>query len=624
MDKATELRYYLKQNPELLKKVQESIPETETVEEETLTFNGVQESWGGYVKICKVPSMPGEEETEKKIVKKPITNFVIEPVQLIVSDDSTELKAFIKYNFQKIPITLTANNFASPRDFKNAIGAILGPSAGWFDGKQSELTGIQRIIDSKEVKRIRGAKSSGFNYVGKNLVYVTSKGSIDSSCKAIDSIALLESSKAIDNQDIIKENPATVEDLKALKSMLFAFNDLGITTLFIGYICALFLKERMWQELGEKFPHMAVIGASGSGKSQTYESIGAPILNMSKDQQQAAKQATPFTTLKNGASTNTAPFVINEYKSNKLPQYRIDEIDNLLNNSYDRYQGERGQANQTIRIYNYCAPIIIIGESFNADTSAVERIIRIYLNREESAKYTESFFKLKSMDKRLKKLGKSLLLEALKLPKETLENWNKGNMDILNNTSIHTSRGRDNLSKVFAGLDLLRHVYFLAGLEFDDVMALKCQAFERYQADTLEGNATSKSAVGEILEAIDQLAYKQLIIKDRHFTVLDRSNELALDIKSIYEVLEKEYVSRKNTLSLSQAEFTRLLVKESFFNTYKPVKLVPPGTIENTKKPRKSYVLNIQSLRETGLELNSLVTENPIEEYEQDDIANLF
>lgn len=178
MDKSTELRYYLKQNPELLEKVQESIPETETFEEKPLTFNGVQESWGGYVKICKAPLIPGEDEGQKKIIKKPITNFIIEPDQLVVSEDGTELKAFIKYNFRKIPITLTANNFASPRDFKNAIGTILGPSAGWFDGKQSELTGIQRIIDSKNVKRVKGVKSSGFHFIDKKWVYVTGNGGV--------------------------------------------------------------------------------------------------------------------------------------------------------------------------------------------------------------------------------------------------------------------------------------------------------------------------------------------------------------------------------------------------------------------------------------------------------------
>ncbi len=156
-------------------KNQKPIIESEVAKEEPLIFNGVQESWGGYVRICKTN---GEDEGQKKVLKKPITNFVIEPVQLVVSEDGTELKAFIKYNFRKIPITLTANNFASPRDFKSAIGAILGPSSGWFDGKQNELTGIQRIIDNKEVNRVKGVKASGFHFIDNRWVYVTGKGGI--------------------------------------------------------------------------------------------------------------------------------------------------------------------------------------------------------------------------------------------------------------------------------------------------------------------------------------------------------------------------------------------------------------------------------------------------------------
>ncbi len=427
--------------------------------------------------------------------------------------------------------------------------------------------------------------------------------------KKVESVALLELCKGLDNSSIIEELPASVEDLKKLSALIFSFNDPGVTSLFIGYICALFLKERLWKELGCKFPHMALIGASGSGKSQTMESIGIPILNMTLDQQLAAKQATPFTTLKLASSSNTVPFIINEYKQHKLPQYRIDEIDNLLNNCYDRYRGDRGQANQTIRTYQYSSPVILIGEAFNADTSAVERIIRIYLNRDESMKYTESFLKLKGLTFGLRRLGKRLLIESMGLNTQIIQQWHDSGMKLLEKTSIKTSRGTENIVKILCGLDLLQLVYKKSSLNFSDekVKYLKSQAIERYQADTLEGNTSSKSAVGEILEAIDQLAYKQAIFNERHYKILDRSGELALDIKSIYEVLERETVSRKNILPLSQAEFTRLLRKESFFSSYKTVVLVPPGSIEDVKKPRGSFVLSIHGLRESGIDLGAIL-----------------
>ncbi|MDQ2086483.1 hypothetical protein RBH29_08590 [Herbivorax sp. ANBcel31] len=173
MDKTAEIINLLKEEPEKQKKLEKATPEREP--EEKFSPNGVQESWGGYVKVRKAPTMPGEEDTGK-IIKKPITEFLIEPQKLIVSDEKTELQANIKHGFQKIPIVLTSSDFASPRDFKNAIGKVLGPAAGWFDGKQSELTGIQRIVNAKEIKRLKGVKLSGLHYINKKWLIITSKG----------------------------------------------------------------------------------------------------------------------------------------------------------------------------------------------------------------------------------------------------------------------------------------------------------------------------------------------------------------------------------------------------------------------------------------------------------------
>ncbi|MDQ2086484.1 hypothetical protein RBH29_08595 [Herbivorax sp. ANBcel31] len=426
--------------------------------------------------------------------------------------------------------------------------------------------------------------------------------------KRVNDVALLESYKGLENPDILEEKPANKEDLKALSLLLFKFNAPGVAALFIGFMCALFLKERFWVELGFKFPHLVILGMSGSGKTETMNSIGIPIINMSIDQQLAAKQATAFTTLKLVSSSNLTPLIITEWKEETLSMHIRQDGKNLVNNGYDRNRGVRGQINQTVKSYQYTAPIIIIGESFEADRSAIERIIRIYLNKEDSIEQSESFLKLKSMNKTLKKLGKSILLEALSIEKETLKKWHDKNISLVEKTSIQTSRGKENICKVLCGLDILQLVYNNAGLTFKDdkLTAIKHYAIERYQDDTLEGNSNSKSAVVEVLEEIDQLAYRQSIVEERHYKILERSNELALDVKSIYEILEKEVAMRRNKLPLSQAEFTRLLKRESFFGSYKTVSLIPPGVIDGTKKPRRTYVLNMCDIEERGIILNCL------------------
>lgn len=544
------------------------------------------------------------EDGDVKESEITIAPFIIEPEELIICDDFIEQKATVHYNGKKYSTTFTARDFLTVKDFKNAIAKKIHPSI-WFDGNQKELTEIQKIITRKKVKEIIGVKCSGFHKLNGEWYYVTSRGALKSDGDICDNVTLLSNCSEIENPNIVNNEDLSEIEMRTLAESLFKFNSLGITASYIGYTLAIFLKERLWTEHNMKFPNMSIIGASGAGKSQTMESIGMTILNMDSNRQQAANQCTKFVGLKSVSSSNTAPFVINEYKPHKMAQWVVDEIDNLMNNTYDRYESKRGKSDQTTETYSLNAPIILLGEAYNPDQSAIERIIRIYLSKDESMKSYEKFKTLKNLKPLLNKLGKSLLLKVLRLSNEQIEAWIKNNSNLVETTDIKVTRGKENLIITLLGIDLLNET--LDKCLSSHIEKLKMAVLDRYKDDTLEGNSSSKSAIGEMLEIFNQLIAEDKLVCGVHFKQIERDNEIALDVKTIFGIAMEVANIRRQNLPLNEAEFTRMLRKEPFYKSYKDVKLKSlTYSIYSESKNRKCFILDLSELLKLKLEISNI------------------
>lgn len=602
---------FLKNNPDELGKIKEHAKEDESglknkkndkkkkESESKQSFEPkFYETSTGYKKKSLIKNADGEA----KEIEITVAPFIIEPTELISCEDFTELNSKITYDGREYATTFTSRDFLSPKEFKSAITKRISPSV-WFDGNQKELTNIQKILSKKKVKETKGVKCSGFHEYNREWHYVTSNGALKANNSIYDGITLLSNYKEIENPNIISKEILTEVEVRTIAESLFKFNDLGITTSFIGYISAIFLKERLWKEFNSKFPNMAIIGSSGAGKSQTIESIGMQILNMESNKQQAANQCTKFTGLKNSASSNTAPFIINEYKPHKMPQWIINDIDNLVNNTYDRYETKKGKADLSTETFSCNAPIIILGEAYTADQSAVERIIRLYMSKDESLKKFDKFKLLKGYNLLLNKLGKTLLMNALRVSKEQISKWIECNLILVDTTNIEVTRGKENVAIVLLGLDLLNQS--LNNSLESAIQKLKMAVINRYKADTLEGNSNSKTAIGEILELFNQLVIEGKIVEGMHFKRLERNGEIALDVKTIYGIALEVATSRRQTLPLSDSEFTRMLKKEPFYSDYKPVKLKKVNG-ESIMEGRKCYILNLSKLLEINLEICSI------------------
>lgn len=576
--------------------------------------NEILESPQGYFKVAT-----DENGKEQKIQ---ISSFTIQPESLIKTGKESELHGYLNYEGATIPISIDCKVLCDIKLFKSTFKSITG--IGWFEGGNNELALIEKLIESKDIKNIVGVPCSGLHKLNGEWVYVTSDGAIDKSGNVLDDVSVLRNNKGIDNPNIIHAEEITPDDLKLLSELIFSFNSPGITACIIGYTAALFIKERLFQTYQRKFPHLKIIGASGSGKSVTVENIIMPILNLIADQdQQSAKQATPFVNLKNSSSTNTAPYIINEYKPNKLPEHIKRDIDCTVNQTYDRLIGSRGRQDQTVKEYHQTSSIILVGEAYDSDTSATERFIGLMFSKADSLKHQEAFHKLTELSDVLHKLGKSLLLYGLNVSDEDISSFMESNLSAVKKYPIQSTRPIENITMVFTGIDMIFNLYKEAGLSLEELSgiskdSIKEAAFNTFYEDTLNSQEISKSAVVEIIEAFDELAQSGNIFQSINYSILRNANHLALNIKSIYGIYEADRKRRGLDTILSQTEFTKQLRKEAFFLDYKPVRLV-----DDTKtKLVKCYILDIDILKTNTTEIENLIDgfEKP-EKYYDDYLA---
>ncbi len=113
----------------------------------------------------------------------------------------------------------------------------------------------------------------------------------------------------------------------------------------LAWVAGCFAKE-MLRSAGIKYPHLYLIGEAGSGKSTTMERIVQPLCGISRVV--AAPQITAFTLMKEAASSNLYPQMLDEYKPSKIDRIRIAALSSHFRDSYDGHKGIRGRCGSGI------------------------------------------------------------------------------------------------------------------------------------------------------------------------------------------------------------------------------------------------------------------------------------
>lgn len=232
----------------------------------------------------------------------PITNFVFRPVEMIVSEDETQLTAdLVTVRGETYRLTFMTTDFSNQQKFKNLLNK--NTIALSYLGGDGDLELLKGYVSELEWDEKRGVKAMGIYEHNGRLVFVSKDGSIESGGVAVPDIVQLDKYKSIES-GIIGCDPLTKETLLEIGKLLMSYNEPAKAVSTLAWACGCFIKEHL-RLRGVKFPHLFLIGEAGSGKSTTLERVLLPIF--SGNRIIAATQVTAFTLMKESASSNLIP-----------------------------------------------------------------------------------------------------------------------------------------------------------------------------------------------------------------------------------------------------------------------------------------------------------------------------
>lgn len=376
--------------------------------------------------------------------------------------------------------------FDDLRTFRN----FLGMDFSFMGTSVNELVKLKGwvnkyfAIDNKEI--YSGAK---FLPVGENEGFklIAADGTLLPTGKDYSTVAESTRINALDVEPIEKD------ELKELMKHIFNFVEFGKAISIIGSVIS-FLEIGQNIVLKEKLHHLLIVGESGTGKSTILERVIAPLLNYPLEDKQVFS-GTPFA-LQKAISTGNYPILIDEFKPSMMNNLKVDKISDIFRIAYDRSPMNRGDKNFELKEFYLTRPLIMCGEESytNGEKANITRSCIVYLGKgERTLENTQAMFWLMDHEKLLKKLGKSILLEALNLQ---VEEYKLLRVDLRKvfklkdrplNTAVNIACGIELLNKVLIKHDLLPVSDYFKYIE------------ENIREDVLDGGEDAKSTVEQML-----------------------------------------------------------------------------------------------------------------------------
>jgi len=232
----------------------------------------------------------------------PITNFLIEPLDWIVAEDEGQFTAdLINFRGDRHRLTFMTNDLGSLVRFKNVLNRLTIELS--FFGNENDLEQLKDYVSSLPWERKIGVKALGIHEYSGRLVFVGSKGTVETGGASVDDIVQLEKYKGI-TSEILSKKPLDADGLKELGPLLMEYNEPAKTVPVLAWTTSCFVKPHL-RKAGIKSPQLSLIGEAGSGKSNTLERVIMPVFSRAKIT--AAPQATAFTLMRDSASSNMIP-----------------------------------------------------------------------------------------------------------------------------------------------------------------------------------------------------------------------------------------------------------------------------------------------------------------------------
>lgn len=550
----------------------------------------------------------------------PISNFIIKPLKYIVCEDNSMfdiLEAEVVTNKgAKVRRLYRPNDFDEVRKF-NAVTNFL---AAKFLGTQKNLQDIKAELYEQVPLILKGILSNGLHKKEGEWVFVDEEGALRSDGTIRKDLVQIPQEGI--RSKILEVDPITSEELQTIAPFLLKFNSIEIAASIMGYVGAIFLKERLKQEFNIKFPHLLISGEAGAGKSETAENIIMPMLSYDSDKT-TANGITTYTAERKISSSNTLPFIINEYKPTQMPQYKVDLISYLLRVAYEDETSIRGRKDLTMQTLKLTAPIILIGELSTTETAVIERSLILTLSIVDSEPHFFEFSNLVSLGV-LPQLGRSLLEQALKIEKSELENLLKEidkkieELEELTRTREEEMIARKTSPRVLntvrvtaLGLYMIKRVFEEKGLDFKeetghDISDLIKKIYDNVIKENLGGFAKTKTMVGTTLETISKALGRLEIDDNLPMLVIPYKiqDKVGLRIDELYIETYKfiKNYGMKKTEIMDEQDFIKQLEKTSYCDGKKVAKF----TVNGERKSVRCMVIDLLKAEMEGIEVDGI------------------
>ncbi|MBO6267796.1 MAG: DNA primase, partial [Clostridium sp.] len=393
----------------------------------------------------------------------PITNFILQPVEMIAAEEETQMTAdLVTSRGETYRQTFMTTDFANQQKFKNLLNAKT-IALSWF-GSDGDLELFKTFISDMEWTVKTGVKAMGiYEHIGRP-VFASAAGSIEKGGVEVEDLVQLEKYVSI-KSEILQTEVIGSEKLKDLGTFIMGYNEPEKTISILAWTAGCFIKPHLRKE-GIKFPHLFLIGEAGSGKSTTLERVVLPVF--SSNRVTAATQVTQFTLMKESASSNLIPMPLDEFKPSKIDKLKINALYNHFRDSYDGHEGLRGRADQSVVTYDLLAPLVVAGEE-SADEAAIrEHSIELLFSKKDLKKieYRDAFQRVAANEKLLQDFGRTILDMALTIRAGEVAKWHKEG--VAKFSKELPSRVINNLACCYAGLKLLESLCARMGFSFSD------------------------------------------------------------------------------------------------------------------------------------------------------------
>ena len=494
-----------------------------------------------------------------------LTNFLVHPVEQIKGEKEAQLTCDLISDSRKTQhMDFVAEDFCNVLRFKKVLNR--NSISFCFFGTDGDLEALKQYIDDLPWKIKKGVKALGIYWHNERFVFVTPERAIAAGGVAVDTIVQMEHYRSLES-NILDAPFLTDAQFCDLGETLLRYNEPAKTVSILAWCAGCFIKQHL-KYYNVMYPHLFLIGESGSGKTHTLRNIILPLFSRSKAQ--VASQVTNFTLAKDGDSTNVIPHAIDEYKPSTLSKKTKNDLHNYFRGSYEHGEAVRGKANQTVQKYDLLAPVVVAGEESANETAIRERTIELLFSRKDlndDAQYAV-FCRLKDGGL-LPAFGRTLLDLALRTPPSEVKRWFDDSYPGFD--SEFPSRIASNLACAYAGLKLVEKLCHAYGHLWDGVFCMNsalsleaCSKQLSYAARhyLLDGATHNITTVENSLEIMSRMNLKP----GKDFAFEAGTKRLCFSPSKVYDRFtkyRKDYAVEGEVLTMSQ--FKKQLEHSEYF-----------------------------------------------------------